>query len=116
MNASRDFVDHTQNEINEFQRQINNMCGVDDDTFAKYGPQSEQTGGQGVDSASSLDETQRLINTLFGIEDESKQVLGDSGEQEAMEPLSETQRLINKLMGVDDETWEKYSPKGTPTK
>jgi len=99
-----------QAEISEVQSQINKMCGVDNETFLKYGAKSGEAGA-GVDAASLVDETQRLINALFEIGDEKDQAQGKTDQQEAKAPMSDTQRLINKLMGVDDETWQKYSPK-----
>jgi len=84
-----------EREIDETQRMINALFGVDDETFRKYGPEATTT-SKGEDA----DEIQRIINRLFGIE-EPRQGTGKTD-------LDETQRHINKLCGVDDETFLKH--------
>lgn len=82
---------------NETQQLINTMCGVDDETWEKYGP----NGASNADQSTSPDETQRLINMLF--EKDDTEILDAAGQ-----PIDETQRLINKLMGVDATPFRKY--------
>lgn len=84
-----------EREIDETQRMINALFGVDDETFRKYDPGESRPGKDG-----DADETQRIINRLFGI-DEPRQEANKSD-------LDETQRHINKLCGVDDETFLKH--------
>ncbi|MBP7527551.1 MAG: hypothetical protein KA801_06495 [Syntrophorhabdaceae bacterium] len=83
-----------ERKIDETQRMINALFGVDDETFRKYAVESEE--GRKDDT----DETQRIINRLFGIE-ESRPRANESA-------LDETQRQINSLCGVDDETYLKH--------
>jgi hypothetical protein len=84
-----------EREIDETQRMINALFGVDDETFRKYG-RAESRPGKDDDA----DETQRIINRLFGI-DEPRQEANKSD-------LDDTQRHINRLCGVDDETFLKH--------
>jgi hypothetical protein len=95
----------TAQVTDEAQLQINKMCGVDDNTWKKYGPQANEGKASNSSSGGSPDETQRLINTLFGITGKEVNKAADTDG----EPLDETQLLINKLMGVDTATFRKYS-------
>jgi len=85
----------TETKIDETQRMINALFGIDDETYRQYGPMGTETGEE-----NAVDETQRIINRLFGI-DEPRQEANKSD-------LDETQRHINSLCGVDDETYLKH--------
>jgi hypothetical protein len=84
-----------EKEIDETQRMINALFGIDDETFKKYGPGDAQAG-----AGEDADDTQRIINRLFGIEEPRR---GADAKD-----LDDTQRHINRLCGVDDETFLKH--------
>lgn len=84
--------------IDETQRMINALFGIDDKTYRQHGPAGPQA-GEGEDT----DETQRIINRLFGIE--------EPGPGVSEKDLDGTQKRINSLCGVDDETFLRHGGK-----
>lgn len=94
-------------EIDETQKLINALFGIDDETFRKHGPSASASAGEG-----DIDETQRLINRLFGIVDET---FGEYNRSTSYHTesgaIDEAQRHINSLCGVDDETYLKHNSK-----
>lgn len=87
-----------EKEVDETQRMINALFGIDDETYRQHGFAGPQA-GEGKDA----DETQRIINRLFGIEESRCGV--------SEKDLDGTQKRINSLCGVDDETFLRHGGK-----
>jgi hypothetical protein len=84
-----------EKEIDETQRMINALFGIDDETFKKYGPR-RCAGGCGRGCRRHAEDHQPPLR----IEEPRR---GADAKD-----LDDTQRHINRLCGVDDETFLKH--------
>lgn len=102
---------HKPGVIDETQRQINKMCGVDDKTYQKYGPHSSANEKDNAALSEPQDDTQRLIGSLLSIDDGMVTECNSSrsGDSARDPQIDEAQRLINILCGVDAATFRRYN-------
>lgn len=60
-----------ESTIDETQRMINSLFGIDDETFKKYSSSRNEADQTGQEDLNAIDETQRMINKICGVDDET---------------------------------------------